>query len=170
MRARLAISALAAFGAARRTAGAATTFEITASAQSAYVINDTNNPSLTLNRGETYAFHVIPGGHPLYITTARGADDAQLNQFPTGVTGAGIAPGTVTFVVPASAPATLFYQCGFHDPMGGTLNIVSPATPVPALGGPAELAALAAALLLAAIVLLRRHHNFAGQVRIVPDN
>jgi hypothetical protein len=53
----------------------------------------------------------------------------------------------------ASAPATLFYQCGFHDIMGGQLNIVS--APVPA-GGPAMIALLAGLLLLAAVVSMRK--------------
>jgi hypothetical protein len=72
------------------------------------------------------------------------------------VTSNGIASGTVTFVVPASAPATLFYQCGIHDIMGGTLNVVSPSVPA---GGPAMLAVLAGLLLLVAAVVISRRRS-----------
>jgi len=162
MRARfLAVSVLAALGAgggAPRTAAAATTFDVTASGMSAFVIGGANNPTLTLTRGQTYTFNVNTFGHPFWITTARGADDAETNQFSQGVTGNGAFPDApLTFVVPASAPATLFYQCRFHDPMGGTLNIVSPAPPPPVPSiGPYALAALASLLLLVAVPLVRR--------------
>ncbi len=93
-------------------------------------------------------------GHPFWIVTARGAANVMANQVTSGVTNNGIASGTVTFVVPSSAPASLFYQCGVHDAMGGTLNIVS--QPVPSSGA-IPLAVLGGLLLLAAVVILRRH-------------
>ena len=138
-------------------AAAAPTFQVTASGQSAYRIDGVNNPTLTLTRGQTYTFtlDIFTSGHPFWITTARGAEDAETNQWSLGVTGNGSAPGTITFVVPSSAPSTLFYQCKFHDPMGGTLNIVSPAAAVPSIG-PATTAALAGLIFLIAVGLLRR--------------
>src|SRR5258706_16071419 len=95
-------------------------FDVTNNGFSAYVIDGASNPTLTLTRGQTYSFTVNALGHPFWITTARGAGDTEANAFSQGVTGNGASPGTVTFLVSASAPATLFYQCGFHDPMGGT--------------------------------------------------
>jgi hypothetical protein len=155
-----ALVAIIVMGAGPRTAAAATSFTVTNSGMSAFVVNGANNPALTLVRGQTYTFSVTVFGHPFWITTARGAGDAEANAFAQEVTGNGASgstdsPGVVTFTVPASAPATLFYQCSFHDPMGGTLNIVSPIVSVPATT-PAALAALAALLLLGGAAALRR--------------
>jgi hypothetical protein len=157
MRARSLAIVFVVFVVAPRTAAAATSFDVGASGMSAFVVDGVNNPTLTLTRGQTYTFNVNTFGHPFWITTARGADDAETNQFSQGVTGNGAFPGApLTFVVPASAPATLFYQCRFHDPMGGTLNIISaaPSPPVPSLG-PGALAALGALLLLVGASLAR---------------
>ena len=140
-------------------AGAATTnFDVTNNGMSSFSINGAANPTLTLIRGQTYVFNVTVFGHPFYITTARGADEAQTNQFSDGVTGNGAFPDfPLTFTVPATAPATLFYQCSFHDPMGGTLLIVSPPPPppVPAVST-GLLLVLGALLVVSAVTALRR--------------
>ena len=142
-----------------RTAAAATSFNVTAQNMSQYMIDGVPNPTLTLTKGQTYTFNInvsVGMPHPFWITTVRGAGDVSSNAFSPGVTGNGSSPGTVTFTVPGSAPATLFYQCSFHDPMGGTLNIVAApsAAPAPSLGLWA-LAALAGLLLLVANARLR---------------
>ena len=69
---------------------------------------------------------------------------------------------TYTFTVTATghpffittAPATLFYQCGIHDAMVGTLTIVTPPS-VPALG-PFGIVVLAMLVLLVGTIVLRR--------------
>jgi hypothetical protein len=137
-----------------RTAAAVTNFNVTNSAATSYVIGGNNNATLTLTRGQTYTFTLDVVGHPFWIVTARGAAEVNTNAFNNGVTGNGSSTGTLTFVVPSSAPSTLFYQCGFHDIMGGQLNIVAP--PSVPVGGPATLAVLAGLLLLAAVALLRK--------------
>lgn len=139
-------------------ARAATNFNVTNNAASSYVSGGNNNPTLTLTRGQTYTFTLDVLGHPFWIVTARGAAEVNTNAFNAGVTGNGSSTGTLTFVVPASAPSTLFYQCGFHDVMGGQLNVVSP-PPVP-VGGPAMVAVLAGLLLIAAVILLRKRTGF----------
>ncbi|HEY3253927.1 MAG TPA: hypothetical protein VGJ91_08275 [Polyangiaceae bacterium] len=152
----LAISALAALtviGAEGLTAAAGNSFTVSNNGMSAYTIDGANNPTLTLTRGQTYTFTVNSFGHPFWITTARGAGDTASNAFSTGVTNNGASPGTLTFAVPVSAPATLFYQCSFHDIMGGTLNIVSgTAAAAPSLGLPA-LFSLAALLMCVAVFM-----------------
>jgi hypothetical protein len=162
----LAISAFAAvLGAVHWSARAATNFNVTNNDSAAYTIDSVDNPNLTLTRGQTYTFAVNTSGtHPFWITTARGAAQAPTtNAFNQGVTNNGAGPmATVTFVVPASAPATLFYQCGFHDAMGGQLNIVNAAA-VPSLG-PVALATFAGALLLVAGELLRRRRQSTNGV------
>jgi hypothetical protein len=130
-----------------------TNFNVTNSGASAYVVDGVNNATLTLTRGRTYTFTLSASGHPFWITTARGAAGAAANQFSTGVTNNGIAAGTITFVVPSSAPAALFYQCSLHDAMGGSIGIVSP--PVPGVGRIA-LIGLVALILAAGLVALRR--------------
>ena len=103
------------------TLHAQTTYNVTASSLSAYTINSQSNPTLTLQRGVTYTFNVNAFGHPFFIKTAltTGAGD----QFTQGVTGNGVEVGTLTFSVPANAPDQLFYHCGVHFAMGGTINI-----------------------------------------------
>ena len=98
----------------------------------AYVINGVDNPALTLTRGHTYTFDVSAPGHPFFIKTSpvTGAGST----FDSGVTNNGTTSLTVTFNVPASAPATLFYQCSVHSGMHGTLSIMD-APAVPAGGG-----------------------------------
>jgi hypothetical protein len=94
-----------------------------------YTINNLSNPGLTLQRGLTYTFSISATGHPFYIKTIQGATTA--NAYNDGVTGNGTQSGTLTFVVPASAPATLFYDCSIHSSMTGTITIVDPPMPTP---------------------------------------
>ena len=102
-----------------------TTFAVTNRGATFYIINGTNNPSLTLVRGKTYTFNVIATNHPFWITTAPGAANAAADAFSTGVTNNGASVETVSFTVPDSAPDVLYYQCSFHDSMSGFLNIVN---------------------------------------------
>jgi len=128
-------------------------FAVSAPTAAAYVINGAPNPTLTLTRGKTYLFQVDATGHPFFIATQ--GNNPLAPHFTTGVTGDNVQLGTLTFTVPASAPSTLFYQCGVHAQMSGTLTIVSP--PVPAIG-PIAAVALCALLLIAGVIALRRRH------------
>jgi hypothetical protein len=92
-------------------------------APSSFNISGTENPSLTFRRGLTYTFNVNETGHPFYIMSVQGTNTA--NAFTTGVTGNGANPGTLTFVVPAGAPNTLFYDCSIHGAMTGTITITN---------------------------------------------
>jgi len=95
---------------------------------SAYVINGSNNPALTLWRGATYVFNVNAPGHPFYIKTVPNSTGTG-NAYTSGVTGNGVTVGTLTFAVPTNAPNPLYYHCSVHAAMGGTLNIVNPPGP-----------------------------------------
>jgi hypothetical protein len=44
--------------------------------------------------------------------------------YTSGVTNGG--SSSVTFAVPLNAPSTLYYKCGNHGGMGGTINILGP--------------------------------------------
>ena len=104
-------------------------FTLTSNGSSDYVFNDPdghwfptgeNDPELYLRRGETYYFINNSGGsHPFEIRTGAGG-----SAYSTGVTNNGSSGGTITFKVPMSAPATLYYQCTAHSGMGNTINIV----------------------------------------------
>ena len=106
-----------------RTPSLSATYTVTNSGASAYLINGSSNPTLTLYRGFTYTFNVSASGHPFWIKTAAttGTGDA----YYSGVTNNGVDVGTITFVVPTDAPGTLYYICQIHGTMVGTINVVS---------------------------------------------
>lgn len=102
---------------------AAGTLNVTNQAMTAYLIDETANPTLTFCRGSTYTFAVNASGHPFYIKTVQSTGTA--NAYNTGVTGNGSDTGNVTFVVDSTAPSTLFYDCSIHAAMAGVINIVN---------------------------------------------
>jgi hypothetical protein len=104
------------------TCHAAGTLQVSNSGASAYVIDGTNNPMLTLCRGSTYVFSVNAAGHPFYINTVQGTGTA--NAYSNGVTGNGVTMGNLTFAVPSDAPSTLYYNCSLHAAMTGMIRIV----------------------------------------------
>ena len=88
---------------------------------------DGDNPNIgPLRRGGTYTFNVNASGHPFYLTTDNGTNfsaGTYFGEYTSGVTNSRTASGTVTFVVPANAPDTLYYQCGNHSSMRGAITI-----------------------------------------------
>ena len=99
-----------------------TVFKVITGASPVYSINDKENPAITLKRGVTYTFELKASGHPFWIKSknSTGVDNAYTN----GVTGNGTERGTLTFAVPADAPALLHYNCQVHDMMNGAINII----------------------------------------------
>jgi hypothetical protein len=140
----------------RFTQAATTTFTVTNQALTAYLFNGANpNGTLTLTRGQTYVFNVTVTGHPFNITTAPGLP---LQDFvDPGLTGQGATSltGPLTFTVPMTGTSSLFYQCGVHTAMTGSINLVAPPA-VPAVGWWAMLG-LGALVLLVGLVTIRRH-------------
>ncbi len=81
----------------------------------------TNDPTLYLMRGMTYAFDNNTGGnHPFRIQSTQGLSGTP---YTTGQSGSGTA--VLYFTVPMDAPAVLYYQCTIHAAMQGQINIVS---------------------------------------------
>ena len=83
------------------------------------------NPTLFLARGQTYSFTVNTTlSHPFYFKTVNGA--GSLNGYSNGVSvPLPVTSGTpFTFDVPLDAPETLFYNCGVHSTMAGTIEVV----------------------------------------------
>lgn len=102
----------------------ADTFVISNIGSTAYSIDGITNPALTLERGLTYVFSITAGGHPFWLKTVQST--GQTNSFSGGVIGNGLDMGTIIFVVPQTAPDTLFYNCEYHNTMAGTINVVNP--------------------------------------------
>src|SRR5439155_241185 len=107
-------------------ARAQTTISVTASFSplAYYFDGGSPNPAITLTRGRTYVFSLQGSvlGHPFRIQTVTGSTSGAL--YP-GITNNGMQSGNVTFSVPLGAPDTLYYQCGAHFSMAGTINIVN---------------------------------------------
>ena len=96
----------------------------------AYVFSGTamgNNPEIgPFYRGGTYTININASGHPFYFTTDNGtnfAANTYFGEYTNGVTGSRTDNGTITFTVPAGAPDVLYYQCGVHGAMRGTIRV-----------------------------------------------
>ncbi|MBC7755855.1 MAG: hypothetical protein H7Z20_04265 [Bdellovibrio sp.] len=96
--------------------------KISTNGKYSFYVNDVENPELTLKRGKTYQIEVDTPGHPLWIKSKDSVTTD--NAYSDGVTNNGTYKGTVTFAVPADAPATLFYNCQYHLMMHGKVNII----------------------------------------------
>src|SRR5438552_4051719 len=114
-------ASLLAFFALTAAAPAAMAFSVVNNGSISYRIDGVDNPTLSLVRGQTYTFNVNASGHPFWIKTS--PSTGTINAYTTGVTGNGTQVGTVTFVVPSNAPATLYYDCQIHIAMGGQIDI-----------------------------------------------
>ena len=101
---------------------AQTVFKVVTKDAPAYFIDDKQNPELTLKRGVTYSFELKTTGHPFWIKTKNST--GKTNAYEAGVTGNGTERGTLTFTVPADAPALLHYNCEVHDMMNGAIHII----------------------------------------------
>tara|TARA_E500000331_G_scaffold140400_1_gene137254 strand:- start:4955 stop:6730 length:1776 start_codon:yes stop_codon:yes gene_type:complete len=88
-----------------------------------------DNPSIgPLYKGGTYTFNLDStlSGHPFYLTTDDGTGfvaGTYVGEYTSGVTGSRNESGTLVFTVPSDAPSTLYYQCGNHAAMKGTITI-----------------------------------------------
>ena len=96
-------------------------FKVVTKGAPAYFIDDKQNPELTLKRGVTYRFELKTTGHPFWIKTKNST--GKVNAYEAGVMGNGTERGTLTFAVPADAPALLHYNCEVHDMMNGAIHI-----------------------------------------------
>jgi hypothetical protein len=97
------------------------TFTVTAPDTTAYQMNGVVNPTLVLQRGQTYTFNINATGHPFYIMSVQGTNT--VNAYTSGVSGNSTQVGTLTFTVPAGAPSTLYYNCSNHPQMTGTISV-----------------------------------------------
>lgn len=96
----------------------------------AYVFSGTasgNNPEIgPFYRGGTYTVNINAVGHPFYFTTDNGTGFVAgdyVGEWTSGVTNSRTDNGTITFTVPSNAPDELYYQCGNHANMRGTIRV-----------------------------------------------
>lgn len=92
-----------------------------------------NNKNIgPLYRGSTYTFNLASSiaSHPFYLTTDNGTGfvaNTYVGEYTNGVTGSrnngSSGQTTLVFTVPNNAPDTLYYQCGVHSSMRGTITI-----------------------------------------------
>ena len=101
-----------------------TTFTVTVNS-SKYYIDGILTKSLILKKGYTYYFDstdLTTNNHPLFIgTTSSGG--SYTYEYTSGVTNSRTTNGTLTIVVPSDSPSTLYYNCGNHVSMGGSIKI-----------------------------------------------
>ena len=118
------------------TASSTVTWTLGASGSSHYTFagigitaDTTNDPTIFLQRGATYAFVNNSGGsHPFRIQHEYQNTGGQA--YNVGVTNNGASNGTITFQVPMNAPNKLHYQCTSHVGMSGTI-FISPENNIP---------------------------------------
>ena len=79
-----------------------------------------NDPTIHLQKGNSYIFKNRSGGHPFRIQSTSGTGGTPYN---TGVTNNAGGNGTdIIFEVPHDVPSTLYYQCTMHTNMSGTID------------------------------------------------
>ena len=101
-----------------------TTFTVTVNS-SKYYIDGIQTKSLILKKGYTYYFDSTDSttnNHPLFIgTTSSGGSYSY--EYTSGVTNSRTTNDTLTIVVSSDSPSTLYYNCGNHVSMGGSIVI-----------------------------------------------
>jgi hypothetical protein len=102
-----------------------TTFTVTVNS-SKYYIDGILTKSLNLKKGYTYYFDSTDSttnNHPLFIgTTSTGG--SYNSEYTSGVTNRRTTTEILTFIVPSDSPSPLYYNCGNHEAMGGTIKIM----------------------------------------------
>ena len=101
-----------------------TKFTVTVSSSKYYIDGILTN-SLTLKKGYTYFFDSTDSttnNNPLFIgTTSSGG--SYTYEYTSGVTNSRTTNETLTFVVQSESPSKLYYNCGNHVSMGGSITI-----------------------------------------------
>jgi len=99
-----------------------------------YYISGVETPTLTFIRGNTYTFDQSDDTndtHPIRLSETSNGTHASGSQYTSGWTTTpaspnyvpGVPGATSEFVVDADTPSTLYYYCGAHSGMGGSINV-----------------------------------------------
>jgi len=106
------------------TASTASTYsyQVTYNSPYHYIINESEDPELTISLGDTLILINDGESHPLYIKTA--LSNGTTNQITDGtVSGQGSTDGPIVFI-PTSI-GTYYYQCEIHPNMNGIINVIA---------------------------------------------
>lgn len=112
-------------------------FVVTNSGSSYYIIDGVNQPVLSMTRGVQYTFDLsnVSTSHPFRLATTENGSGGQYTNGWTTEGTQGQPGAKAVFIVPADAPATLYYYCGNHSGMGNSINVRTvPATDVTMTG------------------------------------
>ena len=99
-------------------------FTVTTSGSSAYVLNGRNNPNINIRVGDTVTFTLAAAGHPFWLKNVRTTGTANLVTTGT-VSNNGIQSGTITWNTLGVSAGVYYYQCQNHSAMYGNINIVN---------------------------------------------
>ena len=99
-----------------------------------YFISDHSGaaPTLTLKKGNVYRFDQSDSSninHPFQFSTTSNGTHGGGSAYNTNVVSTGSAGNAGSYVeitVTDSTPSTLYYYCGNHSGMGGTINVIEP--------------------------------------------
>ena len=89
-------------------------------------------PTLTFKKGNTYRFDQSDNtniNHPFQFSTTANGTHGGGSAYNTNVVSTGSAGNAGSYVeitVTDSTPSTLYYYCGNHSGMGGTINVIEP--------------------------------------------
>ena len=86
-----------------------------------YIINEQNDPILTISLGDILRLTNNMDAHPLYIKTDLASGTTNQITDTSVVTGQGSTNGTVVFT-PTSI-GTYYYQCSSHQDMNGIIQV-----------------------------------------------
>ena len=102
----------------------ATTFTVTVS-YGKYYLDGVSTKSIKLKKGNTYYFdlsHSSANSHPFFISTSSSGGNYN-DEYTSGITNSRETTGTLTFVIPSNLSSNLYYNCGAHSGMGGSITI-----------------------------------------------
>ena len=88
-----------------------------------FVVDGVEGAPITLTRGKKVTFGVDAPGHPFYLSTNVDGGPGFPGEITAGVTNSRVQTGLLTFTPGADTPSTIYYNCGVHLDMGGTITI-----------------------------------------------
>jgi hypothetical protein len=124
-------------GATGEIVDAEVAYVVTNNGSSNYIIDGAAQPVLSMTRGVQYTFDLsgVSTSHPFRLATTENGSGGQYTDGWTTNGTQGQAGANAVFIVPADAPATLYYYCGNHNGMGNSINVRTvPATDVTMTG------------------------------------
>ena len=102
----------------------ATTFSVTVS-YGKYYLDGVSAKSIKLKKSNTYYFDLSnssTNSHPFFISKSSNGGNYN-DEYTSGITNSRETTGTLTFVIPSNLSSNLYYNCGAHSGMGGSITI-----------------------------------------------